>query len=147
MRADYRELRARQLDESLAAFSAAKNQVRPVRGWLRAIREALGMTLEGVAIQAKTTKQHIRQLEFAEAHDRITLRSLRRVAEAMGCTVVYAITPKSGTIQELAEKNLRDDATRRVVAVEHSMSLEDQASGDLKRKIDDEVKRMKARKK
>jgi predicted DNA-binding mobile mystery protein A len=147
MKTEYRDLRVRQLDESLAALATAKTVMRPVYGWLRAIREALGLTLERVAVRAKTSKQHIRKLEKAEANDRITLRSLRRVADAMDCELVYAIVPKSGTIQDLAERRLRDEATERVKAVEHTMALEDQATGNLDEKIKDEVKRIKAGKK
>jgi predicted DNA-binding mobile mystery protein A len=106
------------------------------------MREALGITLEQVGKSTRTTRQRIKAFENAEAQERITLASLRRVAEAMGCELVYAIVPKSGTINELAEKRARDEATKRVLAVEHSMALEDQAAGDLERTITDETKRI-----
>ena len=75
MRADYRELRVKQLTRALGPFEAARTESCPHRGWLRATREALGLTLEGTAARARTTKQHIRRLEIAEADDRITLVS------------------------------------------------------------------------
>jgi predicted DNA-binding mobile mystery protein A len=142
MNPEYREMRLRQLSHSLAAFDEAKNQPRPQRGWLRAVREALGITLEQVGKSMRTTRQRIKSFETAEAEDRITLASLRRVAEAMGCELVYGILPKSGTINELAEKRAREEATKRVLAVEHTMALEDQAAGDLERTIEDETKRI-----
>jgi predicted DNA-binding mobile mystery protein A len=142
MKPEYREMRLRQLSRSLAAFDQAKSEPRPYRGWLRAVREALGITLQQVGKSTRTTRQRIKAFENAEAEERITLASLRRVAEAMGCELVYAIVPKSGTITELAEKRARDQATKRVLAVEHSMALEDQAAGDLERTITDETKRI-----
>lgn len=142
MRAEYRELRVKQLTRSLGPFEAARKESRPHRGWLRAIREALGLTLEGTAVCARTTKQHIRKLEIAEADDRITLRSLRRVADAMDCELLYAIVPKVGTIAELSEKKLRNEAKKRVLAVEHSMALEDQAVGNTDELIENETRRI-----
>jgi predicted DNA-binding mobile mystery protein A len=143
MRPEYREMRVRQLAESLAGFvSEAKDQPRPRRGWLHAIREALGLTLRQVGESMHTTRQQIQAFENAEAEDRITLASLRRVAEAMGCELVYRVVPKSGSMFELAEKRARQEATRRVLAVEHTMALEDQAAGGLDRAIDDETKRI-----
>lgn len=142
MKIEYRELRTKQLARQLASFETARGEARPQRGWLRALRKALGMSLESTAVRAKTTKQHIRQLEIAEADDRITLRSLRRVADALGCELVYAIVPKSGTIDELAEEKVRNEAAKRVLAVERSMALEDQAVGNTKELIDEETKRL-----
>lgn len=142
MKTEYRDLRLKQLATSLAAFEEAKRIARPQRGWLRAVREALGLTLGQVGQTAHTAHQRIVTFEKAEENDRITLRSLRRVAEAMGCELVYAIVPKSGSIQELAEKRARDTATKRVLSVRRTMALEDQASGDVKDLIDKETKRI-----
>ena len=138
----YRELRLRQLSKSLAAFQIAKGNPRPPLGWLRAIREALGLTLNQVGKNSRTTRQRIKSFEDAEKQDRITIASLRRVAEAMGCELVYAVVPKSGTIVELAEKQAADEATKRVLAVEHTMALENQAPGDVNETIAEETKRL-----
>jgi hypothetical protein len=87
-------------------------------------------------------QQNIAAFEKAESSDRITLQNLRRVAEAMGCELVYAIVPKSGSIQELAESRARAEATKRVLSVRRTMVLEDQASGDVNELIDKETKRI-----
>ena len=145
MKPEYRDLRLKQLAATLDKFTNAKQTARPVRGWLRAVREALGVSQQEVAIAAKVKRQSIIGFEEAEARDRITLRNLRRVADAMGCDLVYAIVPKSGSIQELAEQRTRSEATKRVLSVEHTMALEDQASGGVKELIDKETKRMSKR--
>lgn len=142
MRPEYREMRLRQLLASLAPYDHAKRGSRPARGWIRAIREALGITLDQVGKSLGTTRQRIKRFELAEARDQITLASLRRVAEAMGCEVVYAIVPKSGTIVDLAEERARGEATKRVLSVEHTMALEDQAAGNLKDTIAQETQRI-----
>ena len=145
MKPEYRELRLKQLTATLDMFTNAKQTTRPLRGWLRAVREALGVSQQEVAIAANVKRQSIIGFEEAEARDRITLRNLRRVADAMGCELVYAIVPKSGSIQELAEQRTRSEATNRVLAVEHTMALEGQASGGVKELIDKETKRMSKR--
>lgn len=88
------------------------------------------------------TRQRIQRFEKAEANERITLRTLRRVAEAMDCDLVYAIVPKSGSIQQLAEARARAEATKRVLSVEHTMALEEQASGSVQQLIDEETDRI-----
>jgi predicted DNA-binding mobile mystery protein A len=145
MKSEFRDLRLKQLAASLDKFPTAKQTARPVRGWLRAVREALGVSQQEVAIGAKVKRQSIVGFEKAEASDRITLRNLRRVADAMGCELVYAIVPKSGSIQELAERRVRSEATKRVLSVEHTMALEGQASGGVKELIDKEINRMNKR--
>lgn len=60
----------------------------------------------------------------------------------MECELVYAIVPKSGTIADLAEKPAVEEATKRVLAVEHTMSLENQAAGNVDATIAEETKRI-----
>jgi hypothetical protein len=93
-----------------------------------------------VAMQVK--QQSIDSFEKAEAADRISLSNLRRMAEAMGCELVYAIVPKSGSFQELAERRARSEATKRVLSVQHTMALEDQAPDGVEELIDEETKRI-----
>ena len=81
------------------------------------------------------------EFENAEAEDRITLQSLRRVAAALDCNLVYALVPKAGSILELEERRTREDAARDVLDVEHTMALEDQATGNISKLIDDETHR------
>jgi predicted DNA-binding mobile mystery protein A len=142
MRTEFKDLRREQLDRSLAAFAGTRQEARPSRGWLRAVREALGLSLEKVATKlGGVNRRRILAFEESEANDRITLRSLRRVAEAMDCELVYAIVPKSGTLAELVEARARDQATQDVLNVENSMALEGQASGNIEPLIEDETKR------
>jgi len=152
MRDDFRNLRLNQLVRSLSTFEAARLQARPQRGWLRAIREGLNMSLEEVGKALGQSKKRILDFEHAEADDRITLKSLRRVAGAMDCELVYALVPKSGSIIELAEQHrqrrksrveqkTRDRVREDVLGVEHTMALENQATGGVDRLIEEETKR------
>lgn len=141
MRPKFRELRVKQLSRSLGAFDTAKAVTRPRRGWLRAIREATGMSLRQVGEEMGVTPQLVASFEKSEGKNRITLQSLEMAAHAMGCRLIYAIVPKSGTLQELSERRARRDAEEQVRAVEHTMMLENQAVGGLDEKIAEETKR------
>ena len=142
MKPPFRDLRLHQLTETLIPFHAALLPVRPSRGWLRSVREALGLTLDQVGRSMDRSRQEILAFERAEATDRITLRSLRKVAESMGCELVYAVVPKSGTLQELAENPARQEAAKRILAVEHTMALEDQSAGGVEGRIEEETRRI-----
>jgi predicted DNA-binding mobile mystery protein A len=142
MRVEYRGLRLEQLTTALSAFDKAKQTLRPRLGWLRAVREALGFSQQQIAKMMKVSQQAIVSFEKAETANRITLQNLRRFAEAMDCELVYAIVPKSGSLQDYAEHGARNEATNRVLRVERTMALEDQASGNVKELIDKETKRI-----
>jgi predicted DNA-binding mobile mystery protein A len=141
MKNEFGTLRRTQLDRTLTPFFAARHETRPQRGWLRSVREALGFSLEDVGRKLGDSRQHILRFETAEANDQITLQSLRRIANAMDCELVYAIVPKTGTLTELAEGHTRDQVVRDVHAVERTMALEDQAVGDVEQLVKEETKR------
>ena len=142
MRQIFQEMRLHQLDRTLEPFRIAQQVPRPSRGWLRAIRQALGISARELAQLTGTSRQLPLQLEKAEADDSITLKSLRKLAAALDCDLVYALVPKQGTMQQLLESRARVQATRRVLQVEHSMALEDQAAGHLDEAIEAETRRL-----
>ncbi|HWZ46145.1 MAG TPA: hypothetical protein VNW97_21920, partial [Candidatus Saccharimonadales bacterium] len=104
MRNEFRNLRLKQLDRALEPFRAAAKTPRPQKGWLRAIREATGISATEVAAALQRSRQLPLQLENAEAEDRITLKSLRAAADALGCDLVYALVPKADSLQHLVEQ-------------------------------------------
>jgi predicted DNA-binding mobile mystery protein A len=139
MKSQFRQLRLSQLDRSLSG--ARTIHPRPASGWIASVREALGLTLGEIGRRIHATRQSIQQFERAEASDRITLGALRRLAEAMGCDLVYALVPKSGSFAELAERPTRERAERDVKRVVHSMVLEDQKPENASQLIENEAQR------
>ena len=100
-------------------------QSQPVRGWIKAIREALGMTAEQLAKRLGVKQPSVVAIEQSEAKGTIELATLRRVAEALDCTLVYALVPNKPLEQTVRER-ARLFARRRREPIEHSMALEDQ---------------------
>lgn len=89
-----KELRLAQMDAVLQDAASHPLPPRPAAGWLRAIRDALGMTSGVLAGRLGVTASGARKLEQAEAVDAITLGTLRRVAEALDCDLQYALVPR-----------------------------------------------------
>jgi predicted DNA-binding mobile mystery protein A len=141
MRNEFRTLRLQQLDRTLKPFRTAAKKPRPQKGWLRAIREAAGISASEVARTLKTSRGLPAQLEKAEAEDRITLKSLRAAANALGCDLVYALVPKQESLRKLVEDRARAQAKRQILSVEHSMALENQAVGRVDEMVEAETKR------
>jgi predicted DNA-binding mobile mystery protein A len=145
MKPEFRDLRIRQLERTLAAFNELAMAVRPSKGWIRALREALGITLTEFAASLVVAPSTAAVLEKSEAEYRITLRSLRKAATALDCQLVYALVPREGSLRNLHEQRLRALAEKNVSAVEHSMALEDQAVGRLSETIESEANRVSRR--
>jgi predicted DNA-binding mobile mystery protein A len=104
---------------------------RPPRGWVRAVREALGMSAAVVAARMGTTAGAVTRLEQSEAADRIRLDTLRRAADALGCDLVYLLVPRR-PLTTVVRDRAGELARRQVEAVEQTMRLEDQATGKAK---------------
>jgi predicted DNA-binding mobile mystery protein A len=118
-----------QLDKRLNALLPLTKATRPSRGWIRAVREALGMTTAQLAKRMDVRQPRIVELEKAEASGNITMRSLERAAEALGCQVVYALIPREPLTTTLEERALQV-AERQLSAVEQTMRLEAQGVDD-----------------
>lgn len=99
---------------------------RPPKGWIRAIRDALGLTARQLASRMGRTHSVLVRLERSEVADAITLGSLRAAAEAMDCTLVYAIVPNR-SLTETARARATRIADAQLSRMHHTMRLEDQA--------------------
>ena len=139
MNRQFRTLRLSQLDRNL--LEARSLPPRPSGGWIGSVREALGLSLAQIGKRLSTSRQTVQEFERAEAEDRITLATLRRVAETMGCSLIYVLAPRSGSFAELAQQNAREDAAKDVRRVVHTMALEDQKPENTTQLIEGEAQR------
>lgn len=119
----------------LAAIKPADRFVMPPKGWVRAIRDAIGMTGGQLGRRLGMTAQAVVSLERSEASGKIQLNTLRRAAEAMDCVLVYALVPNT-SLTEMVDRRARELAVRALRRVSHSMALEDQqVDRDLEKRI------------
>lgn len=122
---DNTALARKSLDRRFAPLREADFAM-PPRGWLRAIREALGMTVRQLASRMGAAPSRITALEKAEVTGATTLKSLRAAAEAMDCTLVYALVPTS-SLEDMVRERARLRAEEELRRVHHTMTLENQA--------------------
>lgn len=125
MSPDQAHLARKNLDRRLAPLRA-EPLIAPPSGWIKAIREALGMTAEQLARRMGVVQSRVSTLEKAERTGTPSLKTLRQAAEAMDCVLVYAIVPRT-SLDEI----LRDQATKKadveLARHHHTMRLENQA--------------------
>lgn len=119
-------LKRMQLSDALKAYPLSTATPPPRGGWARAIREALGMTQAQLGGRMGISRQSVQDLEAAEAERRVTLDSLDRMARAMGCRMVYALVPETGSIDSLREQRAHALAQALLKPADHSMKLEGQ---------------------
>ncbi len=130
----FKYLQLQQLDRHMAGIRVCE---RPSDGWIRAVRKALGMSVRQLATRMGMSQQAVSQFEASELDDSVTLKTLRKAAEAMGCQFVYAIVPLSGSLQDIVREQATQKAKEIATAVDHTMQLEAQGVGNLQAKIEE----------
>jgi len=114
-----------QLTDNVNRFSQLKDTPQPVKGWIRAIREALGMSGVQFAKRLGVSPQRVATLEKAEVAGAVTIRSMRYAAEALDCVFVYTLAPR-GSLKDTIRRQALEVARERLKHTSHTMLLEDQ---------------------
>lgn len=122
----YQKTALEQLDASLAQFAPLRNLQPPKKGWIRAIRDALGMSGRQLGRRMGVSKMWVGDMERLEATGATSLKTLRRAAEAMDCVLVYALVPKT-TLKETLLKRARQKVRQDMARASHTMALEEQS--------------------
>lgn len=125
--ARFANLRLRQLDAVLGVGTALRFRPPPQVGWIRTVREALGMSLRQLARRTGLSKTTVASIESNEAKGSVRLESLVRLADAMDCDLVYAIVPRH-SLEETLNRQTTLAAERIVRRVSDSMELEAQGT-------------------
>lgn len=114
------------LDERFQEIGPSVQFTPPARGWIKAIREGLGMSAAQLAKRLGIKQPSVTDLEQSEAKGTIELSTLRRAADALDCTLVYALVPNK-PLEDVVRDRARAIARQRLASVAHSMRLENQA--------------------
>ena len=125
MSPDQTILARKSLDRRLASLRA-EPLIAPPSGWIKAIREALGMTTRQLAARMGAARSRVTAIEKAEVNGSTTIKTLREAAEAMNCTFVYAIVPTS-TLDDILRDQAAKKADVELARHHHTMRLENQA--------------------
>jgi predicted DNA-binding mobile mystery protein A len=130
-----RKLQIEQLERKLGGFKSAQKIVPPPTGWLKAVRVALGMSMQQLANKLSITPQSVLEIEKREKEGGITLKSLREAANALDMELVYGFVPKDGSIENLIDRKARALALQIVSRTSQTMKLEDQENSKQRLKI------------
>jgi predicted DNA-binding mobile mystery protein A len=129
----------RSLDEKLRTFQPAEQHQPPMRGWIRALRDSLGLSSAQLGNRIGVRSQSVDDWEKSEASGGISLDTLRRVGRAMDCTLVYALVPNT-SLDEIVRRRAEGLARGAIAGVSHTMALEDQqVSSSLQQQVDDYI--------
>ena len=130
MKPTHKHLIMSQLETTLDRLSCLRGMQRPAKGWLRAIREALGMSGRQFAQRLGVSPPWVSTLERKELTGGVTIKTMRQAAEAMDCVFVYALLPRA-TLSATLRKRAEMLARKRMVNVSHTMLLEGQQLSEL----------------
>lgn len=121
-------LQRRHLDARFAHSIRLRDLAAPKKGWIKAIRTALGMTARQLGSRLHITPQGVLDLERREADETITLDTLRKAANALNADLLVAVIPRKPLEQIVHSQALskaNDDRNRLI----HTMRLESQEAG------------------
>lgn len=127
MKSTFSALKLRQIESALRVWRNANLPQRPPSGWIKGIRESLGIPASNLAERLGVAPSTVSRLETSEAEDTISLATLRRAAGALGCELHYALVPKA-PLEDILKSRANTLAHDQMQAVSHSMALESQST-------------------
>ena len=121
-----KSLQIQQLNSKMLVVAAVKQITPPPTGWIKAVRTALGISLQQLGNKISITKQSLQAMERREKEGTITLKTLRDVANALDMEFVYGFVPKDGSLDALIDRKAKMLATKIVMRTSNTMMLEEQ---------------------
>ena len=125
MKSKQKKLARAQLDETLRCFEPLKTVGIPRKGWIRAIRDALGMTGEQLAKRLNVNQQRVARIEQDEKLRKVTLNTMQTAAEALDCVFVYGLVPRT-SLEQTVGNQAKLVAGKRTARSNQMMRLERQ---------------------
>lgn len=143
MKSSHKRLIQEQLDMTLESLVCMRDTQRPAKGWLRAVREALGMSGKQFAQRLGVSAPWISTLEKKELTGSVTIKTIRQAAEALDCVFVYAVVPRK-SLADIVHRRAEILAEKKLGRVSHTMLLEAQqlSQTELKNAFEAEVERL-----
>ena len=125
MKPSHKHLIQEQLDMTLERLACMRDAQHPAKGWLRAVREALGMSGKQFARRLSVSAPWVSALEKKELTGSVTIKTMRQAAEALDCVFVYAVVPGK-SLADIVRRQAEIVAAKKLGRVSHSMLLEAQ---------------------
>lgn len=110
----------------MLAYGSSQKVVPPPTGWIKAIRTAIGMSMQQLGNRLSITKQSVLDIERREKEGSITIKALREAAKALDMQLVYGFVAIDGGLEEMIDRKAKELATKIVLRTSNTMKLEDQ---------------------
>ena len=121
-----KSLQIQQLNNKLLGYASLQKVAPPPTGWIKAIRIAIGMSLQQLGNRLSITKQSVQDMERREKDGSITIKALREAAKALDMQLVYGFIPNDGNLEALIDRKAKELAKQIVLRTSNTMKLEDQ---------------------
>jgi predicted DNA-binding mobile mystery protein A len=115
-----------QLDERLKPLKNLAESGMPSQGWIKSIREALGLSSRQLGKKTGIDQSRVSRLENAEKTGELKLSSLQKIAKGLNMKFVYGFVPED-SLEQLLRAQARKIALKRMKRLNDTMSLEKQA--------------------
>jgi predicted DNA-binding mobile mystery protein A len=132
------KLQFQQLNEKMDQLNGMQHVIVPPIGWIKAIRNGIGMSMEQLGRKLSITKQGVMDIEKREMEGAITIKAMQEIAKAMDTEFVYGFVPNAGSLEQMIETRALEIAKTIVLRTSTTMKLEDQANS--KERIEKAIK-------
>ncbi len=122
-----------QLDAKLKPLKEFSSQMFPEDGWIKTIRQAVGLTISQLSKKAGMDPSRVSRLEKQEKEGKLTVSSLKKIANGLGMKFVYGFVPEK-TLEDIVYTQAKKIVTQRLQQLEQTMGLEAQSLSDEERK-------------
>jgi predicted DNA-binding mobile mystery protein A len=129
MNAQTNRLLIEQRSNRMKGLDRAELREPPAKGWIRSMRVSLSMTTSQLAKRVGVSQPTITEWEQREKDGTITMQTMKRVADAMQCDLVYALVPRKA-IHTILEERAKQIVSGSLERVSKSMRLEDQETSE-----------------
>lgn len=132
------KLQFQQLNEKILQLAGMQHVIVPPIGWIKAIRNSIGMSMEQLGKKLSITKQGVMDIEKREMEGATTIKAMQEIAKAMDTQFVYGFVPNAGSLEQMIETRALEIAKTIVQRTSTTMKLEEQANS--KERIEKAIK-------
>lgn len=125
----YKNLKLKQVSESLERIRMAEIPNSPKEGWLKSIRTALGMSMQIAASKTGINTSTWEKIEKREQKWTVTIETLQNAANALNCDVKVIMIPRE-SLNQIIEREAVKKADQEIRELDATMSLEKQENSE-----------------
>lgn len=114
-----------QISREVEKYNNISNMHVPTKGWIKAIRTAIGMRSNQLATLLKVSQAQVSKYEKEENQGAITIKTMKKIAKALQCKFYYGFIPAK-SLEDIVHKQAEKVAKAYMFKAGHNMMLEKQ---------------------